>query len=59
MTDSPHEEPVHPPGPPWTLAQHPTPAAPLPEPPLFDLRLEQRAPTGDGVKDLRPLPRAP
>jgi len=57
---APASGPVHQPGPrPWSSTS-PTPSTPPETPePVWPLRRPQHAPTGDGVKDLRPLPRAP
>ena len=58
MTDSPHYSGAcpHLPGTrPWSSTDHPLPEHTRETPEPLILRLEQRAPTGVGVKDLRPL----
>jgi len=60
MTDNPHPGHVHQPGSrPWSSTRHPTRPPREAHPPNLILRPKQPAPTGDGVKNLRPLTRAP
>src|SRR6478609_3623007 len=60
MTDNPHPGQVHQPGSrPWSSTRHPTRPPREAHPPNLILRPRQPAPTGDGVKNLRPLTRAP